>query len=542
MRLRRCGHLLPILLSAWFLGACSGDQGPAASPLPDASATRSTITSSSYSLPADGISTATITVTLRTSSGAALKTSAGVVKLHATAGALGAVTDNADGTYTAIDTATIRTGVDTVTGTLDGIELASSVAISLVALAPASGVWFNPRTWVLADGVSSILVEMFVQDEHQNPVTDPLAVSFRTSAGRLSDQGSSGDGYFWATLTSSTADETAMVTAQHAESQVGPGLSVRFDRERHWTARAPLLAPRMSMGIAAADGVLYSIGGNGWEGSWLSTLDVYDPVTNGWTTKAAMPTARTDLSAAAVGSTIYAIGGFNTINLDVVEAYDPSTNTWSTRTPMPTARSGLAIGVVNGILYAVGGRTVSPGTSYPGAPQGARGPAAGALRIAMDILPSNGAVNTFEAYDPSTDQWTVLPPMRSPRAHLGVGVIDGILYAVGGSDGLTLSSAVEAFDPATGRWSTRSPMPTPRRLLAVAALGGKLYAIGGLYGYFFGTDLVQVYDPATDTWTTSASMLVGRMAEGAVPLNGLLYTLGGQCDYEGLSSVEAFTP
>jgi len=48
--------------------------------------------------------------------------------------------------------------------------------------------------------------------------------------------------------------------------------------------------------------------------------------------------------------------------------------------------------------------------------------------------------------------WTTKRPMPTPRAHLGVGEVNGILYTVGGYNqalpGIS-TSVVEAYDPAT---------------------------------------------------------------------------------------------
>lgn len=46
---------------------------------------------------------------------------------------------------------------------------------------------------------------------------------------------------------------------------------------------------------------------------------------------------------------------------------------------------------------------------------------------------------------------------------LGVGVLDGILYAVGGHDGPLVRKSVEAFDPETGSWTPVSDMALCRR-------------------------------------------------------------------------------
>lgn len=40
-----------------------------------------------------------------------------------------------------------------------------------------------------------------------------------------------------------------------------------------------------------------------------------------------------------------------------------------------------------------------------------------------------------EVYDPKTDVWTLIESMSTRRSSVGVGVVDGLLYAVGGYDG-----------------------------------------------------------------------------------------------------------
>ncbi len=55
-------------------------------------------------------------------------------------------------------------------------------------------------------------------------------------------------------------------------------------------------------------------------------------------------------------------------------------------------------------------------------------------------------LDLLEAYDPGTDAWTTKAPMPTGRDGLGVGAINGILYAVGGhSDGPVPSPAEGVF-------------------------------------------------------------------------------------------------
>jgi len=49
------------------------------------------------------------------------------------------------------------------------------------------------------------------------------------------------------------------------------------------------------------------------------------------------------------------------------------------------------------------------------------------------------------------------------RSDVGVGVLDGVLYAVGGYDGLNHLSSVETYRPSTGVWTSITDMHFPRR-------------------------------------------------------------------------------
>lgn len=61
----------------------------------------------------------------------------------------------------------------------------------------------------------------------------------------------------------------------------------------------------------------------------------------------------------------------------------------------------------------------------------------------------------------------------------GVGVLEGILYAVGGHDGPLVRKSVESYDPAKNRWTPVSDMALCRRNAGVVALNGLLYVVGG---------------------------------------------------------------
>src|SRR6266550_1239866 len=146
---------------------------------------------------------------------------------------------------------------------------------------------------------------------------------------------------------------------------------------------------------------------------------------------------------------------------------------------------------------------------------------------------------TVEAYDPATDTWTTKASMPTARDRLAVGVVNGILYAVGGRVGSGLASVpvatVEAYDPVTNSWTTKASMPTARFDLAVVVANGTLYALGGVGsgGFTDALATVEAYDPATNTWTTKAPMLTARFGLGVATINGKLYAVGGASNAPG---------
>jgi len=149
--------------------------------------------------------------------------------------------------------------------------------------------------------------------------------------------------------------------------------------------------------------------------------------------------------------------------------------------------------------------------------------------------------SAVEAYDPASDTWTTRASLPTPRAYLSVAVVDGILYAVGGTNHGP-SATVEAYDPATDTWTSKAAMPTARWELGVAVVNGIIYAVGGQDAEPNGLTTVEAYDPATDTWTTKAPMPIGRYRLGVAAVNGVLYAVGGLHGLTGVDIVEAYDP
>jgi len=244
-----------------------------------------------------------------------------------------------------------------------------------------------------------------------------------------------------------------------------------------------------------------------------------------WTTKDSMPTATSEPAptAGVINGILYVVGGTSVTGtgtaLTTLQAYDPVSNTWTTKASMSTGREGPAAGVINGVLYVAGG-------------------------VGSGGIGHADAIAALEAYDPATDTWTTKAPMPTARAGGAAGVINGILFVVGGTSssaigGHTDLNNVEAYNPTTNTWATKAPMPTAGFGMASAVINGILYVAGSDAA----PAAVEAYDPATDTWTVKASMLTGQAGAAAGVINGMLYVAGG-FGTTGLTSasVEAYNP
>lgn len=96
--------------------------------------------------------TATITVRIKDDAGDLLGNSVAAVALSASAGSVGAVTNNGDGTYTAIYTAPGFPASVTISGTLDGAPIVDTETLTVGALTWTGAVstdWFVPGNWNL---------------------------------------------------------------------------------------------------------------------------------------------------------------------------------------------------------------------------------------------------------------------------------------------------------------------------------------------------------------------------------------------------------
>ena len=237
-----------------------------------------------------------------------------------------------------------------------------------------------------------------------------------------------------------------------------------------WTSKMSMPTARTGFAIAVYQDKIYVIGGTVGDNGYVGNNEMYDPVTNTWQTKASMPTPRADLSANIVDGKIYLIGGkryssatpfYSETNIN--EVYDPLTDTWTAKTPLPTGVQGYGSVVINQSIYIIGGSRISSTSGI------------------------SITVSTNQVYSTQTENWSLAAALPEPTNYGSAITTGGLMapsltYFIGGFISGQASGETRIYSPANNSWSSGSPMTTPRAYLGLVLLNDIIYAIGGFDG------------------------------------------------------------
>lgn len=253
---------------------------------------------------------------------------------------------------------------------------------------------------------------------------------------------------------------------------------------------------------------------------------------------------------------------------------EPDRGTWRAAAPAPTKRTEVAAATLDGRIYVVGGfekptlgnvmnfaitasvevydpitdRWASKASLPLGLHHVGIGVLGGRLYVIGGYAKSGftvwNPVATVYAYDPTTDSWTERAPMSTARGALSVTEYEGKLYAIGGFDRKANNAQVEVYDPVRNVWSTVAPLPTPRDHLATATVAGKIYAIGGRVDGDYSRNLAvtERYDPVTDRWARISDLPTARSGITAAVVEGKIYVMGGEGAVGTFQENEAYDP
>ncbi|XP_067859642.1 kelch-like protein diablo isoform X1 [Heptranchias perlo] len=166
------------------------------------------------------------------------------------------------------------------------------------------------------------------------------------------------------------------------------------------------------------------------------------------------------------------------------------------------------------------------------------------LYLAGGEFPDGSASKEMWRYDPCFDMWHEMAPMNVARSELGLAMLDGFVFAVGGWEGSSRLDSVECYNPQTNTWHFLESMKMAVTSPAVVALHGLLYVAGGaVLEDGDGMDLVQVYNPKANAWSEVAPMQIPRSGSAACVLQGKIYVIGGwHASTENTDKVEQYNP
>jgi N-acetylneuraminic acid mutarotase len=265
-----------------------------------------------------------------------------------------------------------------------------------------------------------------------------------------------------------------------------------------WDARAPMPLPRTEVAAAAVGNEIVVFGGFTQDGSASPRADAYSPARDTWRRLPDLPIGVHHAMAVAAGGKVYAIGGYSGTGATLRAAFVLERGAWRAIPRMPFPRAAAGAGVVRGKIVVAGG-------------------VGEARRLARNAL----------VYDIRTRRWSVVAG-PTPREHLGVTSLGGVVYAVAGrTSGLdTNLLTFESFEPGDRSWSRLQPVPDARGGTGAAGVAGHVVSVGGEEP---GGTIAEVlaYRIADRRWVRLDDLPTPRHGVGVAALGGRVYVIGG---------------
>lgn len=145
------------------------------------------------------------------------------------------------------------------------------------------------------------------------------------------------------------------------------------------------------------------------------------------------------------------------------------------------------------------------------------------------------------------NQCITLTPMPTARGGLGIAVVEGLIYAIGGYNGTgfpTKNSTAtinkihgsclgtnEVYDPARNLWASKASIPTPRVYFGIVTFRNRIFCFGGLTQdsdfNLISSSANEVYDPMTNTWESRKSLPIAGAGLHANLIGEKIYLIGG---------------
>ncbi|KAM6921532.1 ectodermal-neural cortex 3 [Xenentodon cancila] len=249
---------------------------------------------------------------------------------------------------------------------------------------------------------------------------------------------------------------------------------------------------------------------------------VIDNKTKEITPKTDIPSPRKECSACAIGCKVYVTGGRGSENgaSKDVWVYDTLHDEWSKASPMLVARFGHGSAELDHMLYVVGGHTSLAG-SFPASP--------------------SVSLKQVEQYDPQTNKWTLVAPLREGVSNAAVVGAKNKLFAFGGTSvNRDKYPKVQCFDPCQNRWSVPAACPQLWRYTAAAVVGNHVVVIGG--DTEFSASSAYRFNSETYQWSKFCDVTAKRISCHAVASGNRLYVVGGYFGAQRCKTLDCYDP
>jgi hypothetical protein len=246
------------------------------------------------------------------------------------------------------------------------------------------------------------------------------------------------------------------------------------------------------------------------------------------------PIARFEAPGIVVDGKLYFFGGFFAPHLPATtqcDRYDPETDSWERLRDLPEPVTHAGFARHDRTIWIAGGFV----GDHPGK-----------------------ATTTVWKYDVDQDTWAPGVPLPEARAAGGLVIVDGMLHYFGGSeaDRSTDSGTHWVMEMVTKEpsWQEAAPMPFRRHHMGVAVLGGKIYAIGGQRNHDWAgpglrpqvdTDRVDIYHPGSDTWSDGPPLprAKAHFEPGTFLWRGKICIAGGESGFaQALYDIHCYDP
>lgn len=267
-----------------------------------------------------------------------------------------------------------------------------------------------------------------------------------------------------------------------------------------WETRSPLPLPRTEVAAAVVGAEIAIAGGFNADGSHSARVDMYSPALDRWRRLPDLPRSAHHATAVGSGGRLYVLGGYGHDGRPLRTAFVLQGGRWQTLPRLPFARAAAGAAVVRGRIVVAGGVVQVTGTRLarnalsfdlrtrrwsivsgptPREHLGVTVLAGIVYAVAGRTSGLDTNVTHFESYRPGDRRWQRLPSVPDPRGGTGAAALAGRVVSVGGEEPSGTIGEVYAFRVGTRRWERLDDLPTPRHGLGVAAYGGRVYVIGG---------------------------------------------------------------